>query len=43
MILTTLYFSHGTSVAGVIASEAGNNICTAGVAHNATIVGKCIL
>ena len=32
--------SHGTAVSGIIAGLKGNNICTVGVAYNASIVGK---
>ena len=32
--------SHGTAVSGIIAGLKGNNICTVGVAYNASLVGK---
>ena len=32
--------SHGTAVSGIIAGLKGNNICTVGVAYDASIVGK---
>jgi hypothetical protein len=32
--------SHGTAVSGIIAGLKGNNICTVGVAYNASILGK---
>ena len=31
--------SHGTAVSGIIAGLKGNNICTVGVAYDASIVG----
>ena len=32
--------SHGTAVSGIIAGLKGNNICTVGVAYNASLLGK---
>ena len=32
--------SHGTAVSGIVAGLKGNNICTVGVAYDASIVGK---
>jgi hypothetical protein len=32
--------SHGTAVSGIIGGLKGNNICTVGVAYDASIVGK---
>lgn len=31
--------SHGTSVTGLIAAEANNDVCIVGVAHASTIIG----
>ena len=33
-------YSHGTRVAGIIAAEANNSVCSVGVAFNAKIGGK---
>jgi len=41
--LTNICFilcSHGTAVSGIIGAVKGNNICTVGVAYNASLVGK---
>jgi len=32
--------SHATSVSGIIGAVKGNNICTVGVAYDASLVGK---
>ena len=32
--------SHGTAVSGIIAGLKGNNICTVGVAYDASLLGK---
>jgi len=37
---TITHFSHGTKVAGLIAAEKDNEICTVGVAYESTIIGK---
>jgi hypothetical protein len=35
-----LYHSHGNKVACIVAAEKDNNICSGGIAYDATIVGK---
>ena len=34
--------SHGTSVAGEVAMEKGNDVCGVGVAYNSFITGLCV-
>ena len=34
------YGRHGTVVAGILLAEAGNDLCTVGVAYEATGVGE---
>ena len=36
---TITYFSHGTKVAGLIAAEKDNEVCTVGIAYESTIIG----
>lgn len=33
--------SHGTMAAGLISGEFGNDVCSAGIAFDATLVGIC--
>ncbi|CAG2207213.1 PCSK2 [Mytilus edulis] len=35
--------AHGTAVAGIILSKPGNNVCTVGIAYNATGVGVAVI
>ena len=39
-IICFILSSHGTAVSGIIGAVKGNNICTVGVAYNASLVGK---
>jgi len=35
-----LIFRHGSLAAGIVGAERGNDMCSAGVAYNATLVGR---